>query len=143
MKYLSRIIFVPIIVVVFGMTGCKDKDPIPETDRVRDLLLTGTWKVKQVTVDGVDKTAQFTGLTLKFTMTNYTTTNGKQVWPASGTWKFKNDDAKVILRDQDVEVTIMDVSSATLKLSLNWSITTLGSGRSMSVAGKHEFVLTQ
>jgi hypothetical protein len=143
MKFLSRVIYVPIIIVVFGMAGCKDKDPIPETDRVRELLFTGTWKAKQVTVDAVDRTYQFTGLTLTFTATNYTTTNGKLVWPASGTWKFKNDEAKVLLRDQDVEVTIIEVSSTTLKLSFNWSTTTLGSGRSMSVAGKHEFTLIQ
>lgn len=122
------------------MAGCgKGSDPVPETDRVRGFLTGTAWQVSQVSIDGVSKTSSFSGLTLTFTATGYTTANGRLVWPATGTWQFKDDTGKLLLRSDGVEVTITDVTTTTLSLSFNWATTTLGPGRVTSTAGKHDF----
>jgi hypothetical protein len=81
----------------------------------------------------------FTGMTLKFTATNYTTTNGGVVWPASGTWTFTDDIAKKIKRNDNLEITITEITDASLKLTLSWTAGTFGSGRVASVVGTHVF----
>jgi hypothetical protein len=121
------------------LIACKKDDPEPETDRVRALLKANTWRIQQVTVDGTDQAALFTGLTLSFTETNYTTTNGGLVWPASGSWAFKDDTAKKIVSSDGLEITVLELSATSLKLTLTWDAGTLGLGRISSVAGDHTF----
>lgn len=121
------------------LSGCKKDDPQPETDRVKALLMANAWRIQTVSVDGTDQTALFTGLTLTFTNINYSTTNGGVVWPASGTWTFIDESGRKIRRDDNVEVTIMEITDSTLKISLTWATGTLGQGRAKSVAGSHQF----
>jgi hypothetical protein len=78
-------------------------------------------------------------MTLKFTATNYTTTNGGVVWPASGTWTFTDDTAKKIRRNDNLEITLTEITDASLKLTLSWTAGTFGLGRVSSVAGIHSF----
>lgn len=125
------------------ISGCKKEDPLPEVERIKTLLAANTWRVQSVVVDGVNQNNLFTGLTLSFTATNYSTTNGGLVWPASGTWLFKDDTGKTILRSDGLEITLEDVTETTLKLSLNRAGGTLGKGRSQSVAGKHVFTFVK
>lgn len=65
--------------------------------------------------------------------------NGSVVWPASGTWTFTDNTAKKIKRNDNLEVTITEVSATVLKLSLAWTTGTLGTGRTTSIAGNHVF----
>jgi hypothetical protein len=120
--------------------SCGDESPEVETDRIRKLLTANTWKVQSVTIDGADNSAMYTGLTLKFADTRYTTANGGVVWPASGIWTFADETGKLILRGDDLEMVIDEITNAKLVLSLNWANTTLSSGRAMSISGEHVFV---
>lgn len=124
-------------------SGCKKDDPQPETERIQQLLTSGTWQIESVLVSDTDQTASFAGLTLSFTTTTYTTTNGGVVWPTNGTWEFVDDTAKKILRDDDVEITLVEVSQTSLKLAFANPTTTIGSGRVASLAGEHEFLFTK
>ena len=92
--------------------------------------------MQTATVDGVDKSATYTGLTVSFTGANYTTTNGKGLWPASGSWSFVDSDGRSIKRDDGIEIGV-DVTDSSLKLSFTWTKTTLSGGRSASVSGQH------
>lgn len=130
------------LIVIIGLlflTSCKKDDPEPETARIQKILAANSWVIQTVTVNEVDQTNLFTGLTLSFTMTNYSTTNGGVVWPASGTWEFVDETAKTIVRNDGLQITINEVTNTSLKLALIWSTTTLGGGRTASVAGDHEF----
>jgi hypothetical protein len=100
------------------------------------------WTVSSVMVDNVDKTSMYQGMTLSFTATTYSTTNGKVVWPASGTWSFAASDGKVIVRDDGVNVTVSQISNTNLVLELDWAKTTFG-GRVSSVTGHHIFSFTR
>jgi hypothetical protein len=128
-----------VIIGLLFLTSCKKDDPEPETARIQKILAANSWVIQTVTVNEVDQTNLFTGLTLSFTKTNYSTTNGGVVWPASGTWEFVDETAKTIVRNDGLQITINEVTNTSLKLSLTWSTTTLGGGRTASVAGDHEF----
>jgi hypothetical protein len=121
------------------LAGCKGSDDPSAADVNTQKLIANTWKLSSVQVDAVDQTSLFTGMTLKFTATNYTTTNGGVVWPASGTWTFTDETAKKIKRSDNVEITITDITDASLKLTLSWTAGTFGLGRVSSVAGIHSF----
>jgi hypothetical protein len=128
-----------VIIGLLFLTSCKKEDPEPETARIQKILAANSWVIQTVTVNEMDQTNLFTGLTLSFTKTNYSTTNGGVVWPASGTWEFVDETAKTIVRNDGLQITINEVTNTSLKLALTWSTTTLGGGRTASVAGDHEF----
>lgn len=131
---------VAIIVMLLLIQSCKEVDPTPKaTDQVSELLKANTWKMQSVLVDGVDKTSVYAGLTLSFTATNYTSTKGGAVWPATGTWSFADDTGKLINRNDGVLITVEEINATKLSLKLNWAKTILG-GRTTSVAGNHTFV---
>lgn len=132
-------IFYTVLLAAALFAGCKGDDPQPETQRVQKLLSSGTWQTDQVWVDETDQTSFFTGLTLSFTKDTYSTTNGKAVWPASGTWEFADDSADKIIRDDGIEVTVLEVTKTSLKLSLTNPTTVIGSAKANGLAGAHEF----
>ena len=121
------------------LQGCKKDDPLPETERVKNLLKANTWRMQTVTVDGIDQTLVYAGLTLTFTDTNYSTANGGAVWPATGTWTFADQTGKLITRSDGLPVSIEEATTTKLSLKLTWAKTTLG-GRASSIAGVHVFV---
>ena len=122
--------------------GNKGDDPSP-VDEMRTVLTSGTWNLQTVSVVGVDQTAVYTGLTLRFTNTNFTATNGRVIWPASGTWQFSDETGKIIQRNDGLLITIETAISSNLVLKLDWDETTLGSGRVASVEGAHTFNFTK
>lgn len=128
-----------LVVNLLILTGCKKDDPQPEIERIQNLLASGTWQIENVLVNETDQTASFTGLTLSFTKATYATTNGGIVWPATGSWEFVDATADKIILDDDLEVTLIEVTSTSLKLSLINPTTTIGMGRVASTAGEHEF----
>jgi hypothetical protein len=131
---ISSLVSVAVIIGASYLSACKKKDPAPSNT---SKLTANNWIMQSVTVDGVDKTPVYAGLTIKFTDTAFTTTHGGVVWPASGTWHWTNSEQTVFERNDGLPVTA-EVTDSTLKLSLVWNQTTLG-GRIQSVAGQHVF----
>jgi hypothetical protein len=127
--------------LLISLAGCKgDSAPtISAQDDVKAKLTASAWKIGTVTVDGVDKTSVYPNLTLTFTSTSFTTTNGGVVWPASGTWSFTGTDATSVTRNDGMVITIDEATATSLKLGLTWNKTTIGPGRAESVSGKHVF----
>jgi hypothetical protein len=123
-----------------GSDGGDDTPPAPD---VQALLTSGAWKVKSVTVDGLNKNDLFTGFTIGFTATGFTATNGDPVWPASGTWTFADATKKSVTRNDGTTVTLESISETELTLKLQWSKTTLGGGKINSIAGTHVFILNK
>ena len=122
------------------LSSCKKDNPIPATDSVKEILKANIWKMTSVTVDNTDKTAVYSGLTLGFTDTNYSTTNGGVVWPANGTWAFADATGKLITRSDGLAISVEEATTTKLSLKLTWAAPTLGGGRASSVAGVHVFV---
>jgi|GEM_PF-948572 len=109
----------------------------------QQLEVASPWKIQSVSNDGVDQTAQFTGMTLKFTDANYTTTNGEPLWATSGSWSFDDATAKTFKRNDDIDVEITAISATGLTLSLQWNEDTYTDGRINSTKGKYVFVFVK
>lgn len=141
-KYISFVLSIVVFLALGTIASCKKDTVQSETDRVKEILK-ASWKVQTVSVDAVDQTTLYKNLTLSFTDAGYSTTNGANVWPASGTWSFTNDTAKGMLRSDGITITITEATSTKLVLALNWANKTIGPGRVESVSGAHVFTFTK
>ncbi len=141
----TALLLIATVATLIHLSGCSGAaaDPTPavvsKQDEVKAKLTSPTWKMQSVTVDGTDKTSIYKDLSLKFSASGFTSTNGGVVWPASGTWSFTTADATAIKRDDGLVVTLQEVTDTSLKLALTWSKTTLGPGRIESVSGQNVF----
>ncbi len=138
-KYLFFLL-ASVLMSVTVLSSCGDDDDEPsEADVVKAQLISSTWKVSSVTVDGGNQSSVYAGLNVSFTSSGFTSINGEPVWPSSGTWQFTSDDAEAIRRNDGLIVEIISISDSQLKLGLTWDESTIGSGRSASVSGEHVF----
>ena len=72
----------------------------------------------------------------------YTSVNGGVVWPASGTWAFKNAEAKAMIRDDGLEIGIDAITEKTMTISFTRTgDTVFEGGRNKAVGGKHVMTL--
>ena len=126
-----------VVMILATFAACNKNSPTASEETLSKL--TGTWHVSTVTVDGVDATDLFQNMTVTFSKTDVTASNGGVVWPALETWTFFEGNEKVIQRADNVNMTIETLSNTKLTLSLLWSKTTYGPGRSNSISGKHVF----
>lgn len=134
---LSAVILTAVITVI---SSCGPQ-PVSEEEKVRTMLMSGTWQIQDVTVDGVNKNSLFDGFTIKFNEATYTTTNGGPVWPASGTWHVSTP-TTIVHNGGDV-ISISSITENSLVLTLEWDETTLGGGRTQSVSGSHTFTFSK
>ena len=132
-----------LLLAIFGLiihfSSCdKVDDPTAQELQLRKLT-SKTWSIQSVYVDGVDRSSLFDDMQLTIGENTFTTTNGGTVWPASGMWHFSNTQGTVIERGDQVVINIIEVTEVSLKLSLTWTETTLGPGRSKSISGEYIF----
>ena len=120
--------------------SCKKKAPEPDEKTIQQGKLSATWSVNEVENDGSDVTDQFTGFTLTINQLNYSTQNGGNPWPSSGTYDFKGTDLFTLLRSDGTEIKIEELTSTTLVLSFNY---TSVNGRTLGVTGDFTFSLTK
>ncbi|MGE0588711.1 MAG: hypothetical protein AB7O48_09065 [Cyclobacteriaceae bacterium] len=120
-------------------TSCKKDDPDPLEERIKEL--TASWKLGTVTNNNQDVSDQYTGFTLTVAGNNYTTTNGGNPWPASGSYEMRADNLNTIIRSDGTVITIDEISSSTLVLSFNHA--SLSTGRVNGVTGSFTFLLVK
>src|SRR6267154_4138327 len=143
-KYLFGTILISILLISCG----KGSTPQPASpqDQTKTLLTAATaaapWKIQSSSVDGVDQTPLFKGFSIAFTATSFVTTNGGGIWPASGTWSFQGTSTTTITRN-DGSVVEIQVTTSSLTMTINWTTTTLGSGRIASTKGTNVFTMTK
>lgn len=132
-----------LLVQLAACGGGGDPAPTPSAqDGVKAKLTSGKWNMQTAQVDGVDKTATYSGLSVTFSASGYTTTNGKGLWPALGGWSFVDTEGKKIKREDGTEMTV-EVTDTSLKLSFNWTKATIGGGRAESLPGQHVLSFTK
>jgi hypothetical protein len=139
----SAFVLVAISGLVLFLEACDKKEPQDKKDVVRGQLISGTWKIKTLTIDGTDRTSLMPAFTLTFQTSAYATTNGGSLWPVSGTWSFI-DEAGTTLEMSDIgEVHIESMSDTELILNFINSDSTFGPGRLSSIKGNHRFHLAK
>lgn len=141
LNYLPILSIVILAITLTGLSSCDDTPPKTQQELVTEQLTAGPWRLETVTIEGDDGAQLFKDFGLTFTAEGYTSTGTTPVWKRSGTWKFLNEEATRINRDNELDVNIVSIDGTTLKLSLTWNQETFEGGRSKSLRGKHEFTL--
>lgn len=107
--------------------SCKPDDPPPKTDEeINTELLSKIWVPSSgsnaITVASNDVSDLWSGFVLTLGDGTYSTTgaDAAQIWPTSGTWTFKTDDANTLVRDDGIEIAI-SVTETTLVMKFNYS----------------------
>lgn len=109
MKAFRLLLFFALVAALFTYSGCggNDTPEEPITD-VQLGKLAKTWKVASVSLDGVDKTSDYTNFQLTLSGTKgqtsfgYTTASRPALspWKASGAWEFGTAVETQIIRDK-------------------------------------------
>jgi len=133
MKALRILSLLFVAAILLTYTGCKDKntDPPPVTDVQFDKL-NKTWKINTVSLDGTDKTADYTGFQVTLSGTkgtppfNYATSGRPSLspWPASGKWDFGAAPETQMIRDKgtaDELAMTYAVTESTLTISFTFN----------------------
>lgn len=133
MKAIRILAMLGLFAVLVTYANCDGSKPTPEpvTD-VQLGKLSKTWKINTVTLDGVDKKADYTAFQLALSGTKgntsfgYTTTGRPALspWKSGGTWEFGTAPETQIIRDKgtaDVLAMTYTVTEATLTVEFTFS----------------------
>lgn len=143
-------LFLFLLVVTYSSCkkGGDEPEPEPTAAELTTALIKGNaWVMSGVTVDGVVLDL-YKNLNIAFTADvdgsngRYSSVNGGVLWPASGTWKYKSDEARAIIRDDGLEVTIDALTEKSMVISFTRTgDTVFEGGRTKAVGGKHVLTL--
>lgn len=122
------------VLVTFSNCG-DDPPPAPPVEDVQFDKLAKTWKITTVTLDGVDKTSDYTGFQLVLSGTkgsppfSYSTTGRPSLspWKASGNWDFGTAPETSIIRDKGT-ADELPITYAVTESTLTISFTFNGTG---------------
>jgi hypothetical protein len=159
MKYVARLLSFSLLVSAAIFYASCDGSDDPETSQEETQLnkLRGTWNMQSVDNDGTDRTDEYPGMTVNFAGTyseggTYNYTSDADSWPsvspwkALDTWKFKAGSVPtIVVRQSDLtEIEyILSNSDQTLTLKFSYEGPGFANGRTESVTGAWEFVLTK
>ncbi|MCC5930777.1 MAG: hypothetical protein JJU28_16150 [Cyclobacteriaceae bacterium] len=149
MKYVKLITLITVIAgfVVFNGCGGSGGDDPSVREINTGILTSKTWTVNTVTVPAGTATegSAWNNFTVTFNPTNMTTTNhptgAEVVWPTGITWTFKDDEARVIVRGDGVDMTINTISESSLVLTFTMPDNTQIAGRTAGLGGQYTFNL--
>lgn len=151
MKYLKSIAIIAFLAGFAFMMGCKKDDgggPSEEDMKLEELA--ATWTLSSASLDGDDRTANWTGFTLTATLAKTYSTSGsndENVWPASGTWEFAGTTGAgldVLNRSDGVTINIDNVSANALDLSFTYALAKANKdARITSIEGNWVFKMTR
>ncbi len=132
------------VLILLGMMACLSscgKDDGPNATTVQLNKLSATWNIGSVQNDGVNVTSQYTGFKLTIDEQNYTTQNGGNPWPSSGTYEFDGTDLMSLIRSDNAEISIDEITDNSLILSFNFN--SVSEARVDGITGDFTFSLTK
>ncbi len=110
-RYSPIQILLMLVFIVFA-TACGGDDD-PTAQQLAFEKLSGSWDLSQggsIIIDGQDATANFTGFAFTFTDGTYTTTNAGNMFRASGTWEWTDEEAQQLSVDDGKTITIVTLT---------------------------------
>jgi hypothetical protein len=160
MNHLTRILSLLILVsatVFFTNCGGGDDPEKSEEEVQLDKLKASQWTILSVSLDGVDKTTDYTGMTLTLSGTfteggtyNYTSIATewppKSPWKKDDAWKFKSGSVgTTITRLYDDKDMTYELSNSDKQLTIEFTYSGEGffNGRVESVDGPWQFIFTR
>jgi len=139
MKAFRLLSLLGLVVVLLTYSGCGGKsDPEPSVTEVQLGKLSKTWKINTVTLDGIDRTADYSSFQLVLsgvaTATSFDyTTSGRPAlspWKASGKWEFGTTPETQIIRDKGTGADELNMTYAVTESTLSITFGFSGSGYS-------------
>lgn len=130
----------------FIVSSCGGDHNEPDEENIFMNKLAQTWTLTSghVTVDGVDVTTDFAGLTITFDANkHYTTAHGvPPIWPAAGSFTLQKttDNAYDLLRDDGLRISIQALTDRSITFTFQY---TYAGGRTTSVSGKYQFSMNR
>lgn len=133
MKALRILSFLGLIVLLLTYSSCgRDKPVVEPITDVQMAKLTKPWKANTVTLDGVDKKADYSAFLLTLTGTKGNTSGGYSTsgrpslspWKASGNWEFGGSPETQLIRDKgtaDEQAVTYAVTESTLSISFTFT----------------------
>jgi hypothetical protein len=121
------------------ISQCKHEEPLSPREMHKALITGATWILQSAVLDNVDKTAAFAGMTLYFTDTGLAATNGLPIWPESNLWAFIDDEGNTIMRDDDVQLSVVEITGQKLVIRVYWATSTFAQGRAVAIKGNYIF----
>jgi len=144
MKLLAKyILFISIITL---LTNCGDPEPTPQAvDQTLATIeaLSKTWSPSQVTLDGANVSADWSGVSFSFTQNKSFTVSGLStenslIWPSTGTYSFPDANKPLkILRNDGIEITLNNLTDTSVDVS--FVITGRTGGRAAGLSGSYKF----
>ncbi len=110
-KLIKTITFLFTLGILSAMSCGSEEDP--SAQQLAFEKLAGSWDISQggsIVIDGQDATANFTGFAFSFTDGGYTTTNAGDMFRASGTWEWVNEEAQQLSIDDGKTITIITLT---------------------------------
>ncbi len=114
-----NIYVVLVLSLVLGLSSCNPDDGPSLQDEAFELL-EGEWTfgtTGSILLDGEDLSLNFPGFSLSFANGTYQTSNGGDLFRATGTWEWLNEEAKQITLDTGEEVTIVNLTESVFEFS--------------------------
>jgi hypothetical protein len=127
--------------LVLTSCGGSDEEVIDPKIEVAGKLKAHEWKLSSVSVGGIDKTEIYEGMTINFATSGYTAASSNPIFLPSGSWSVESETKLKITPagEEPRELTIIEITDSSLKISVEWDETTMGGGRPESLEGNHIF----
>jgi len=155
-SFIKNLLALSVILSFAIALSCGDDEPdTPTDDRTAqqiatDSLTSATWTLAnggQVLYESSDVTEDYTGLTLTFTATGYSSTNSQGLIDAVGTWNWTDGttNSTIDLNDSDKsEVTVITLNNSTFRFRFrqNNEVGGVAAGTD-GLAGNYDLTLTR
>ncbi len=144
MKKLHK--YILLISIVALLTNCGGTtDPTPGVDSLQATIdgLAKKWTPSGVTLDGVNVSDDWSGVSVTFTANKSFTVSGLSqenslIWPSTGTYSFPDENKPLkILRNDGIEITLKNLTSTSVDVS--FAITGRTGGRGAGLSGNYSF----
>ncbi len=141
-RYIQVLLMFFTLAILF--VGCKNGgEDSPSAQALAFEKLAGSWGLSQgsIMVDGQDVSLNYADFALSITDGGYTTTNAGNLFSATGTWEWVDEEAKRISLQDGKEVTIVTLTetSFVFSFSFNGPVANLESG----IAGNYTITVNK
>lgn len=130
---MKKLITIFLSTVLAAGLACTGDDPVLVSARQLAFeRLSGKWAFGtsgSILLDGEDISANYPGFTLSFADGSYQTQNGGDLFSATGSWEFLDEEARMIRLDSGEEITIINLTESEFEFSF------LSDGNGGSAAG--------
>lgn len=129
-----------LLVITFSVISCSEEDDKKTKEETFLSNLSGTWQTDAVTLDDEDVTEEFNDMTVTFKKDQTFTVQNPvgNIWGGAGTFTLEEGtgDNFNLLRDDDVFVTVIQLTETTLVFSMQFDS---APGRTRGLAGDYIF----